>query len=167
MVRALILGATVLAVATLWVLVLPVGAVTQPLAFNHAKHAAVACATCHSGVETRARATFPTGATCAKCHATPPRSALTGQLVVSQKDWDAIQGPNPARWKPVTHLLDYVTFSHRRHVTQGGLACESCHADIGQRTVPPPRTPMRMRMDTCLACHQREGASADCAACHR
>jgi hypothetical protein len=167
MVRALILGATVLAVATLWVLVLPVGAVTQPLAFNHAKHAAVACATCHSGVETRARATFPTGATCAKCHATPPRSALTGQLVVSQKDWDAVQGPNPARWKPVTHLLDYVTFSHRRHVTQGGLACESCHADIGQRTVPPPRTPMRMRMDTCLACHQREGASADCAACHR
>ena len=167
MVRALILGATVLAVATLWVLVLPVGAVTQPLAFNHAKHAAVACATCHSGVETRARATFPTGATCAKCHATPPRSALTGQLVVSQKDWDAVQGPNPARWKPVTHLLDYVTFSHRRHVTQGGLACESCHADIGQRTVPPPRTPMRMRMDSCLACHQREGASADCAACHR
>jgi hypothetical protein len=167
MVRALILGATVLAVATLWVLVLPVGAVTQPLAFNHAKHAAVACATCHSGVETRARATFPTGATCAKCHATPPRSALTGQLVVSQKDWDAIQGPNPARWKPVTHLLDYVTFSHRRHVTQGGLACESCHADIGQRTVPPPRTPMRIRMDTCLACHQREGASEDCAACHR
>lgn len=167
MVRALILGATVLAVATLWVLVLPVGAVTQPLAFNHAKHAAVACATCHSGVETRARATFPTGATCAKCHATPPRSALTGQLVVSQKDWDAVQGPNAARWKPVTHLLDYVTFSHRRHVTQGGLACESCHADIGQRTVPPPRTPMRMRMDTCLACHQREGASADCAACHR
>jgi hypothetical protein len=160
MVRPLVFGATVLAVATGWVLVLPVGAVTQPLAFNHAKHAAVACATCHSGAETRAQATFPSGATCAKCHATPPRT-------VSQKNWDAIQRRDPARWMPVTHLADYVTFSHRRHVTLGGLACESCHADIGQRTAPPARTPMRLNMDTCLSCHQREGASADCAACHR
>jgi Cytochrome c7 and related cytochrome c/Class III cytochrome C family len=160
MVRPLIFGASVLAIAAGWVLVLPVGAVTQPIAFNHAKHAAVACATCHSGAETRARATLPSGATCAKCHATPPRS-------VSQKTWDAVQQPDSARWKPVTHLADYVMFSHRRHVTLGGLACESCHADIGQRTAPPPRTPMRLKMDTCLGCHQREGASADCAACHR
>jgi hypothetical protein len=160
MVRPLILGATVLAVAIVWVVVLPVSAVTQPLAFNHAKHDKVACATCHSGVETSARATFPTGATCAKCHATPPRS-------VSQKDWDVIQRPGPAPWLPVTHLPDYVTFSHRRHVTLGGLACPSCHADIGQRTAPPSRSPIRLRMDTCLGCHQREGASADCAACHR
>jgi hypothetical protein len=160
MVRPFILGVTALAVATGWVVVLPVGAVTQPLAFNHAKHTAVACATCHGGAETRAAATFPSGATCAKCHATPPRT-------VTQKTWDAMQGTDPARWKPVTHLADYVTFSHRRHVTLGGLACDSCHADIGQRTAPPPRTPMRLKMDTCLACHQREGASADCAACHR
>jgi hypothetical protein len=160
MVRPLILGATVLAVATGWVLLLPAGAVTQPLAFNHAKHAAVACATCHSGVETRARATFPSGATCAKCHATAPAS-------VGQVSWDAIQRQDPARWVPVTRLPDHVMFSHRRHVTLGGLACESCHADIGQRTAPPARTPMRLRMDTCLGCHQREGASADCAACHR
>jgi hypothetical protein len=160
MVRLLILGATVLAVATGWVLVLPVGAVIQPLAFNHAKHAAVACATCHSGAETSARATFPSGATCAKCHATAPAS-------VGQASWDAIQRQDPARWVAVTHLADHVMFSHRRHVTLGGLACESCHADIGQRTAPPPRTPMRLKMDTCLACHQREGASADCAACHR
>lgn len=160
MVRPLALGGMVLAVATGWVLVLPVGAVTQPIAFNHAKHAAVACATCHGGAETRAEATFPSGATCAKCHATPPRT-------VSGKNWDAIQRADPARWLPVTHLADYVTFSHRRHVTLGGLACESCHADIGRRTAPPPRTPMRLKMDTCLSCHQREGASADCAACHR
>ncbi len=160
MVRPFILGATALAVAAAWVLVLPVGALTQPLAFNHAKHGNVACATCHAGVETSAHATFPSGATCAKCHASPPRS-------VSQKDWDAIQRPNPARWLPVTHLPDYVTFSHRRHVTLGGLDCKSCHADIGQRTAPPPRAPVRLKMDACLGCHQREGASADCAACHR
>ena len=160
MVRPLVLGATVLAVATGWVLVLPVGAVTQPLAFNHAKHDKVACATCHAGVETTARATFPSGATCAKCHATPPKS-------VSQANWDVVLRPGPAPWLPVTHLPDYVTFSHRRHVTLGGLACQSCHADIAQRTAPPSRTPIRLRMDTCLGCHQREGASADCAACHR
>ncbi len=160
MVRPLILGATVLAVATAWVLVLPVRAVTQPLAFNHAKHTAVACATCHSGVETSARATFPSGATCAKCHATAPAS-------VGRVSWDALQRQDPARWVPVTRLADHVMFSHRRHVTLGGLACESCHADIGQRTAPPPRAPMRLKMDTCLGCHQQEGASADCAACHR
>jgi hypothetical protein len=160
MVRPVILGATALAVATGWVLVLPAASVTQPLAFNHAKHAEVACATCHSGVETRARATFPSGATCANCHATAPAS-------VGQATRDAIQRQDPARWVPVTHLADHVMFSHRRHVTLGGLACESCHADIGQRTAPPPRRPMRLIMDTCLACQHREGASADCAACHR
>jgi len=160
MVRSLILGATALAVAALWVLVLPVRAVTQPLAFNHAKHTAVACAICHSGAEASARATFPSGATCAKCHATPPRS-------ISEGDWNAIQRSDPARWRPVTHLPDHVTFSHRRHVSLGGLACESCHADIGQRTAPPLRAPIRLTMDACLGCHQREGASADCAACHR
>jgi cytochrome c7-like protein/class III cytochrome C family protein len=150
----------VVAVAAAWIEALPVGAVTQPLAFNHAKHALVACATCHAGVEARARATFPTGATCAKCHATPPRS-------ISQGDWNAIQRVDAARWRPVTHLPDYVTFSHRRHVSMGNLACQSCHADIGQRTTPPLRAPIRLRMDACLGCHQREGASADCAACHR
>jgi hypothetical protein len=160
MARLVFLGVTVIAVAALWVLVMPVGAVTQPLAFNHAKHALVACATCHSGVEARARATFPTGATCAKCHATPPRSIREG-------DWNAIQRSDPARWRPVTHLPDYVAFSHRRHVSLGGLACQSCHADIGQRTAPPLRAPIRLTMDACLGCHQREGASADCAACHR
>lgn len=160
MVRTVLLAATALAVATGWVLVLPAASVTQPLAFNHAKHAAVACATCHSGAETSARATFPSGATCAKCHATAPAS-------VGQASWDAIQRQDPARWVPVTHLADHVMFSHRRHVTLGGLACESCHADIGRRAAPPSRAPVQLKMDACLTCHQREGASADCAACHR
>lgn len=160
MARPVILGATALAVAAGWILVLPAAAVTQPLAFNHAKHAAMACVTCHAGVETRARATLPSGATCAKCHAAAPAS-------VGQASWDAIQRPDPARWVPVTHLPDYAMFSHRRHVTLGRLACESCHADIGQRTTPPRRAPVLLTMDTCLSCHRREGISEDCAACHR
>lgn len=161
MVRWLRFAATAIAGALAWVLLLPAAPLSQPLAFNHARHQTVACAVCHRGAETSARAGIPQGDMCIKCHATAPAAAGAAAL------WPELARGRPIGWLRVTRVPDHVMFSHRRHVTLGGLACESCHADIGQRTAPPPRAPMRLKMDTCLACHQREGASADCAACHR
>lgn len=141
-------------------IVLPRPSVSQELPFNHAKHAALTCAACHAGVTTTERAQLPAPAVCAKCHATAPAS-------VAAADWERLQAAGVKFWKPVTRMPDHVMFSHRRHVVFAGLACASCHADIGQRTAPPGRMPVRLVMDTCLGCHRAQGASEDCTGCHR
>lgn len=141
-------------------LVLPAAPVSQSIPFNHAKHATLTCAGCHTGVETAQHAGLPSAATCARCHAAAP-------AVVPAVDWDRLQKLGAEFWKPITRLPAHVMFSHRRHVSLGRLACESCHADIGRRASPPPRMPVRLTMNTCLACHRAEGASEDCAGCHR
>ncbi|MHC4142915.1 MAG: hypothetical protein ACYSUF_13995 [Planctomycetota bacterium] len=35
------------------------------------------------------------------------------------------------------------------------------------RTRPPTRGPVQIAMDTCIDCHEENGASVDCVACHR
>lgn len=152
------LVALVAGVASAWVL--PPAAVSQPLAFNHARHAAVTCAGCHGGVETRQRASLPGADVCAKCHATAPAS-------VAGPAWERLMSGDAPFWNRLTAVPDHVMFSHRRHVAIARLACESCHADIGRRTTPPRRAPVRLDMDTCLGCHRVEGASEDCTGCHR
>ena len=141
-------------------LILPAASVSQRLPFNHAKHAPLTCAGCHAGAKTAQHAGFPPPAVCDKCHATAPAS-------VASADWKQLQTTGVRFWKPVTSVPDHVMFSHRRHVAHAGLACESCHGDIGRRTTPPGRAPVRLVMDTCLACHRTEGASEDCNGCHR
>ena len=158
--RLLLFGLVALGSAIASSLVLPAAPISQAIAFNHAKHAPLGCAGCHSGVLTRERAGFPSGALCGRCHATPPATIATA-------DWQRLQTEGAGFWRPVTRIPDHVMFSHRRHVALGGLACASCHADIGQRPVPPSRPPVRLVMKTCLGCHRTEGISEDCAACHR
>ena len=148
-------------VAVAWLLLMPSAvSVSQPIAFNHAKHRALACVNCHRGVESRAHATLPVIADCAKCHATAPPG-------VTDDQWKAFSGPQGIGWIRVTHVPEHVKFSHRRHVASGRLTCASCHADIGERTAPPRTAPVRLDMKACLSCHRQEGITEDCAACHR
>ncbi|HWP99261.1 MAG TPA: cytochrome c3 family protein [Vicinamibacterales bacterium] len=158
--RAPIFVALALGVAIGWVLLLPAWPIAQPVAFNHARHGGLACAVCHRGVETSSRAGLPDGGVCAKCHATPPRGEDPAR-------WEEFLAPDGARWVRVTRVPDHVLFSHRRHVSLARLECSSCHGDIGRRVAPPARAPVRLDMSGCLSCHRREGASEDCAACHR
>lgn len=152
--------ALALGVAWAWVLVLPPAAASQPVEFNHARHRPIACATCHPGVVNGARAGLPTGTFCAKCHATAPAA-------VGDDAWARLVEAPPAPWVLLTRLPDHVRFSHERHAGSGRLECASCHGDVGTRTAPAPRNPVRLDMDTCLTCHQRENVTEDCAACHR
>jgi len=160
--RAVLFAATMFVAAAAWTQVAPAVPVSQPLAFNHAKHtAALTCTACHQGAMAGVNATLPSGGVCIKCHASAPPS-------VAPALWKAVvEAEGPPRWVPVTRLPAHVLFSHRRHTALGGLACESCHGDIGTRTSPPTRAAVRLDMKTCLACHKQEGASEDCAGCHR
>ena len=152
--------ALTLGTAAAWALLLPRPAVVQPLAFNHAKHTGMGCAVCHRGVAERARAGIPDASTCLKCHATAPRAA-------AGLKWDEVARTQTIAWASVTSLPQHVMFSHRRHVGLAQLECSSCHAGIGTSDAPPPRPPLRLDMEACLSCHRREGASQDCAGCHR
>lgn len=160
MTRAVSLAVVILALAMVWILVMPVAPATQPIAFNHVKHSGLGCAVCHRGAETGERAGLPEASLCFKCHATAPRAVQPGV-------WDQAAKTGRIGWVRVTSVPDHVMFSHQRHVRIAGLECASCHADIGTRTTPPGRAPVRLNMDTCLSCHRREAASEDCAGCHR
>lgn len=157
--RALQFGLIALFAAVGTAFVLPAPSVSQPFAFNHAKHGPLTCAGCHAGVLTNQRAGLPGADVCTNCHATAPASVETSQ-------WERLVAGGPF-WKKVTRVPEHVMFSHRRHVVSAALQCESCHADIGQRTTPPSRAPVWLDMNTCLACHRAERASEDCAGCHR
>lgn len=148
-------------VAVGWVLALPPRPMAQPIAFNHAKHASAGCVLCHQGAEAGVRAGIPQADTCTRCHATAPGRGI------SDAAWTGIASGKRIAWLRLTRVPDHVAFSHRRHTGPGQLACASCHGDIAQRTAPPSRVPVRLVMDTCLSCHKREGASEDCAGCHR
>lgn len=154
----------VVAVAVAWVLVLPARPIAQPIAFNHQRHSAVGCAVCHDGVTRGARAGIPQSEVCVRCHATAP---ALGTGAISEETWKGFASGHQIAWKQINRLPDHVMFSHRRHTGPGQLACASCHGDMKQRTTPPDRPATRLVMKTCLSCHQREGASEDCAGCHR
>lgn len=161
--RAVVRGAGFVAfalgVALAWMWVLPPAAAVQPVEFTHAKHLPIACATCHMGAVSGTRAGLPAGTFCAKCHATAPAAVREG-------DWARLSDA-PTPWVPLTRLPPHVRFSHERHVNAGRIGCASCHGDIGTRTAPAPRNPVRLDMGTCVACHQRENVTEDCATCHR
>ena len=160
--RYILAALVAVVVAVGWVFALPSAPLAQPIAFNHAKHAAVGCAVCHRGAEAGARAGIPQGDVCMRCHATAPGQARERRRVERPS-----RREHRIAWLRVNRLPDHVAFSHRRHTGPGQLACASCHGDMRQRTAPPSRAQVRLVMTTCLACHKREGASEDCAGCHR
>jgi cytochrome c553 len=162
--RLLLLLFVAVLVAAAWVMALPPVALAQPVAFNHAKHAPAGCVLCHEGAQGTtggARAGIPQADVCIRCHATAPARG------VSESAWNDIAAGKTIAWRQVTRVPDHVAFSHRRHTGPANLACASCHGDMRQRTDPPGRPASRIAMTTCLDCHRREGASEDCAGCHR
>lgn len=159
--RYLLLTGVMVAAAIAWITVLPQASIAPAVAFRHGRHAGLACAVCHTGVERGGRAGLPDMTVCQKCHATPPAGTAAAAWT------EAARSAMPPWTRTATLVPDHALFSHRRHVTAGRLACASCHGDVGRSADPNGRRSVRVDMKTCLSCHEREGVSADCAACHR
>lgn len=135
----------------------------QPIAYNHKKHidAGLDCPLCHTGIaEGRERARLPARDVCMGCHESddnPKTQAI--------RDFAAREEAIP--WRQVYELPDHVYFSHRRHVSSGGLDCAECHGDMKTREKPVTRQAVSISMTRCVACHRARGVTTDCLACHR
>ena len=136
----------------------------QPIAYNHARHIAAGldCTDCHAGARTAEHATIPAISVCLGCH----ESAVTKSPEEAKIRAFAAQG-REIPWHPVTHVPAHVYFSHRRHVTIARLECATCHGAMDKLTEPPSEPALRLDMNACIACHQKNQARTDCNDCHR
>ena len=116
--------------------------------FSHKLHVVdqeIECLTCHEQAETSETGKdvlTPSKEVCNNCHA----ESEVG---------------NPEVLTPIT---DYsVKFSHKRHLG-AGLKCESCHAQMSEKT--SVGVTILPKMADCLSCHESKAVSTECSTCH-
>lgn len=136
----------------------------QPIEFNHKKHRdmGLPCKTCHQYFEEHASAGMPGVEVCMMCHT----AALT-QSLEEEKIREYAKRGEEIEWVRLYRGPDHVYFSHRRHVVLGKLECTTCHGRIAESTKPPLKPVVEVKMNKCVACHQKMGKDTDCYACHR
>jgi len=137
---------------------------TQPILFNHAIHVSsgLTCEDCHAGALTKEKATLPGLDICLGCH----QEAVTPKPE-EEKIRAFARAGREIPWAQLTRIPAHVYFSHRRHVTLGGMKCAECHGPMENLTEPPRRPFRPLNMDDCVQCHQQRKASYDCNDCHR
>ena len=143
----------------------PARPVAQPIQFNHQKHVkdvGLECASCHEYFSTSEHSGLPSLALCESCHSEALTKSSEEQTLLKL----IATSPQPA-FRKLFRLPDDVRYSHARHVTAGGLACETCHGAIAGTTAPPPMALRRVTMATCLGCHAERNVKSDCTDCHR
>lgn len=169
-VRRLVIGAIVLAAGAGGyvggrALLRPSQRVIQPISFNHAKHVGdlgIECSTCHEYYETSEHSGLPGMETCLGCHEEPQTdSSEEAKLVAAGASGQDLE------FRKLFRMPAHVFYSHRRHVAIAKLECTTCHGDVAATEVPPERPLVRVTMDFCVDCHERDGISGDCTACHQ
>ncbi|MBI2618607.1 MAG: cytochrome c3 family protein [Ignavibacteriales bacterium] len=138
----------------------------QPLQYNHKIHvetAGLICTDCHQAVQISPSATIPQLETCSLCHSGEPISESPEE----RRLLEFVSNETEIPWKRVYRVPDHVYFSHRRHVTRGGLECVTCHGDVAEFTVPITAAVTPVTMKHCMDCHREHAVSNDCLTCHR
>ncbi|HZZ20859.1 MAG TPA: cytochrome c3 family protein [Opitutaceae bacterium] len=121
----------------------------QPVLFSHRHHAGelhIDCRNCHATVEDAAFAGMPSTHTCLTCH-----SQLFKDTQMIRPLIESSEQKIPLRWAVVSRLPRHVYFNHSVHVAKG-VACFSCHGDVGSMALMEGAQPLTMRW--CLDCHK-------------
>jgi hypothetical protein len=149
----------------------------ETIRFNHQKHVAAGaqCIFCHPGVLDGPVATLPSLAKCVGCHQNIQVTSGEGEVTVANSGQAGVdilmrhwEEGIPLRWEKTHDQPDFVYFTHQPHVT-AGVNCESCHGDVGQKTVARPA--YRINMGFCLHCHRKQSPQktsrlVSCSTCH-
>jgi hypothetical protein len=121
----------------------------QPILFSHRHHAGelhIDCRNCHSTVEESAFAGMPSTHACLACH-----SQLFSDTPMIRPLVESQAGGVALRWTVVARVPSHVYFNHSIHVAKG-VACFTCHGDVGEMALTKAAQPMTMRW--CLDCHR-------------
>ncbi|MFQ5513150.1 MAG: cytochrome c3 family protein [Myxococcota bacterium] len=152
----------------------------QPIAFSHKVHATdltIPCLYCHTAATRSQHATVPAVSICMGCHQWVRTGPSEGSAEEIAKIHDYYQRGKSIPWIRVHGVPEYVQFKHHRHV-RAGVACQTCHGPVEtmNRVYMTPDTKLRphslwlpaakLEMGWCMDCHEKRGASKDCAACH-
>ena len=168
--QRLLIGAIVLIMAASGfavgrALMRPSKIIDQPIAFNHQKHVddvGIECEVCHEHYNTSEHSGLPTLEACLFCHEEP-----VTELPEEEKIRELASEGRLDVFCKRFRLPDNVFYSHRRHVALAKLPCETCHGEIAATTTPPGEPLIRMTMDFCIECHEKQGVSESCTSCHR
>jgi len=151
----------------------------QPIDFNHQIHneaVSDGCESCHSFREDGSYAGLPKLAQCVDCHTEVQGESEEEARFVNEY----VKTGREVPWLVYSRQPDCVFFSHAAHVKSAGMACETCHGDIGQSTSSKiyeenritgysrdiwgkniagikKHTYDRMKMDDCSECHIKNG----------
>jgi hypothetical protein len=143
----------------------------QPIpGFSHKIHVTVNkidCLHCHAGTDRSQLAGFPAVATCVGCHMYLGRVRQKPGIVKLFEYW---KKKEPIPWVRVYYLPQFVQFKHKPHI-RAGVACQTCHGDVGDMTVA--RMAEKITMGWCVGCHRNTQGRAklaqaptDCWTCH-
>jgi hypothetical protein len=128
----------------------------QPIPFSHKQHAATGCTDCHRSATSDMRAGIPLAADCLTCHTQPAAPAL--------KTLHDLANAGQIPWRRVVSIPDYVTFSHRTHMSAKGTTCDTCHGPVQEMTAT--QKVYDMSMAACIECHKQRSARETCDTCH-
>lgn len=162
----------------------------QPLQFNHAVHigekGGMSCQDCHAIRKDGSFAGIPKLDSCSSCHAEPMGTTSAEKTFVSQY----VKPGREVPWLVYSRQPDNARFPHAAHVRTAKLKCEQCHGDHGKSTSLPLFRANRitgysldvmgrpggnwnlsrtggMRMDDCVACHEKKRLRHSCLDCHK
>ena len=138
----------------------------QPISFDHRFHVGqgIPCLYCHAAAAWGPTAGLPSTSKCWGCHQQIDAAGDPRLLKLA----DYANKSQEIPWVPVTIMGDFVHFNHRPHIA-AGVACETCHGDIGKMQVV--KAPFVQNMGWCLDCHKAMRPAefdhlSDCSLCH-
>ena len=139
----------------------------QPIAFSHRLHVTdkeIDCFYCHSYPERSLNAGLPSADLCLGCH---------NYIIPEHEEILKLKGfkdrGEDIPWVRVYYNPDHVYFPHFRHLVRSEpnkepLACQQCHGEV---ETADRLNQVTFYMGFCIDCHEKEGATRDCVACHQ
>lgn len=135
--------------------------VQQPLPFSHKTHIAAGaqCRQCHTMPDPGDFMLLPATKICMGCHESVKKESPHIRTLAALHN-----GGKRVEWRAVYRIPDWVSFSHKKHLTVAGVNCETCHGAVAQRDVLAKEK--EHNMQTCMECHRVKNAPNECIVCH-